>query len=212
MNKIITYHPHNLKGKSIPEFFNLELNKIYNNNEYDTITFIQTDLLFNLKDSNLFFNDYQTFMKEWDLPFVFFPYYVYFNKLLPKELGKPNPKFIFNIKNNKKIDVINQPAYGFLMLDINKMKSINFNFNIEFTEIYYLQDMVEKCYQNKLWISNCFFIDRHESWKDLKKLTIDGTLVNMKKYNEEKIKYNKLNLQYLSPQIFIETFKRKYNI
>ena len=146
------------------------------------------------------------------VPFVFFPYYVYFNKLLPKELGKPNPKFIFNIKNNKKIDVINQPAYGFLMLDINKMKSINFNFNIEFTEIYYLQDMVEKCYQNKLWISNCFFIDRHESWKDLKKLTIDGTLVNMKKYNEEKIKYNKLNLQYLSPQIFIETFKRKYNI
>ena len=208
MNKIITYQ----QNINIPEFFNLELNKAYKDNKQTKLTFIQTDLLSNLKNSKDFFDKYNSFMDEWDLPYAFFPYYVYFNKLLPNELGKPNPKYIFNIKNKKKVDVITQPAYGFLILNVKKMKSINFNFNIEYSEIYYLQDMVEKCYQNNLWISNCYFIDRHESWKDLKQLTIDGKLVNVKKYNEEKEKYNKLNIQYSSPQVFIETFKRKYNI
>lgn len=208
MNKIITYQ----QNINIPEFFNLELNKAYKDNKQTKLTFIQTDLLSNLKNSKDFFAKYNSFMDEWDLPYAFFPYYVYFNKLLPNELGKPNPKYIFNIKNKKKVDVITQPAYGFLMLNVKKMKSINFNFNIEYSEIYYLQDMVEKCYQNNLWISNCYFIDRHESWKDLKQLTIDGKLVNVKKYNEEKEKYNKLNIQYSSPQVFIEAFKRKYNI
>lgn len=208
MNKIITYQ----QNINIPEFFNLELNKAYKDNKQTKLTFIQTDLLSNLKNSKDFFDKYNSFMDEWDLPYAFFPYYVYFNKLLPNELGKPNPKYIFNIKNKKTVDVITQPAYGFLILNVKKMKSINFNFNIEYSEIYYLQDMVEKCYQNNLWISNCYFIDRHESWKDLKQLTIDGKLVNVKKYNEEKEKYNKLNIQYSSPQVFIESFKRKYNI
>lgn len=208
MNKIITYQ----QNINIPEFFNLELNKAYKDNKQTKLTFIQTDLLSNLKNSKDFFDKYNSFMDEWDLPYVFFPYYVYFNKLLPNELGKPNPKYIFNIKNKKKVDVITQPVYGFLILNVKKMKSINFNFNIEYSEIYYLQDMIEKCYQNNLWISNCYFIDRHESWKDLKQLTIDGKLVNVKKYNEEKEKYNKLNIQYSSPQVFIESFKRKYNI
>ena len=208
MNKIITYQ----QNINIPEFFNLELNKAYKDNKQTKLTFIQTDLLSNLKNSKDFFDKYNSFIDEWDLPYAFFPYYVYFNKLLPNELGKPNPKYIFNIKNKKKVDVITQPAYGFLILNVKKMKSINFNFNIEYSEIYYLQDMVEKCYQNNLWISNCYFIDRHESWKDLKQLTIDGKLVNVKKYNEEKEKYNKLNIQYSSPQVFIESFKRKYNI
>lgn len=208
MNKIITYQ----QNINIPEFFNLELNKAYKDNKQTKLTFIQTDLLSNLKNSKDFFDKYNSFMDEWDLPYAFFPYYVYFNKLLPNELGKPNPKYIFNIKNKKKVDVITQPAYGFLILNVKKMKSINFNFNIEYSEIYYLQDMVEKCYQNNLWISNCYFIDRHESWKDLKQLTIDGKLVNVKKYKEEKEKYNKLNIQYSSPQVFIESFKRKYNI
>lgn len=170
------------------------------------------DIFANLKNPEKFFKDYQDFMIKWNLPYTFFPYYIYFNKILPKELGKPNPRFLFNLKNNEKLHVVIQPAYGFLMLDIKKLKFINFNFNVEYSEIYYLQDMIEQCFKKNLWISNCYFIDRFESWKDLKKITTNGILINMKKYNEEKIKYNKLNIQYMQPQIFIEKFKGKYNL
>ena len=211
MNKVIVFNPSNIKKNgSIPAYFNKELSNAYTKDNLSYITFIFEDLSKNLIDQNKFISDYKEFMKKWDLPYCFFPYYVYFNKLLPELMNKPNPKFNINIKDDLPINVICSPAYGFLMLDIKKLKSINFKFNEEYTELYYLQDLIQKCFENKFWISNCCFIDRFESWKDLKEQIITGLLMNNEKFNEEKTKYDKQGFTYQSLQEFLQLLKGKY--
>lgn len=214
MNKIVTYNPTQIieKGLSIPAYFNQELQIAYKNEKLTSIIFIQQDLQDNLKDFNKFVNDYKQFMIEYNIPYVFFPYYIYFNKILPELIGKPNPKLDITIKKLKHINVVCAPAYGFLMLDLNKLKSINFKFDETLTELFWLQDLVEKCYQNKLWISNCCFIDRYQSWLDLKELTIKGYYINSEKYKIEKQKYDEKKIQYHGVQDFLNAFKQKYNL
>lgn len=213
MNKVITYYPTELNGKSVPQFFNEELEKAYANEKLSTITFIQTDLQSQLKDFNQFVSSYKEFLFEWNLPYVFFPYYVYFNKTLPQYLAKPMPKLEIFIKNkNAKINMVIAPAYGFLMLDLKKLKSINFKFNEEFTELYYLQDLSQKCFDNKLWVSNCCYIDRYESFKDLKELTLNGYMTNSEKYNKEREIYEKYGYSYHDIQTFLNIFKETYKL
>lgn len=213
MNKIIKFDPNTLNNISIPEYFNKELDIAYTNEKIKFVTFIFDDLYDNLKDANKFINDYKEFLKEWNLPYTFFPYYVYFNKNLPNELGIPNPKLEITIKKlNKKINLIIAPAYGFLMLDIEKMKSINFKFNTNYTELYYLQDLIQQCYENKLWISNCCYIDRYNSYQDLKEVHIKGYYINNEKYNKEKSEYEKQKIQYSDINTFVKTLKETYNL
>lgn len=210
MNKIVKYEKDLGNNENFPVFLNKELTAAYNNDQVDTLTFISDDLYDNCIDPNKFINDYNDFMTIWDLPYVFFPYYIYFNKQLPDMLGKPNPRLLLNIKKTKQINVVCMPAYGFLMLDVKKLKSIDFKFNASYTELFWLQDMIEKCFQNKLWISNCCFIDRVDSWKDLKEQTIKGHYTNTEKFNKEKAEYEKLGIKYHNIQEFINIFKGKY--
>ena len=98
MNKIVVYDKPSLT-MGIAEYFNKEL-EIANKNEKIThLTFIQSDLKEQLINDTKFINDYKDFMTEYELPYIFFPYYVYFNKLLPNEMGKPNPRLEIKIKN-----------------------------------------------------------------------------------------------------------------
>ncbi len=212
MNKIITYDPEKLNGLTTPELFNKELKIASENDKITHITFIQTDIFNNCKNPEKFINDYKDFMTEWDLPYIFFPYYVYFNKLLPAELGKPNPKLELNIKKIKKINVVCVPAYGFLILNLEKIRSINFTFNTEYSELYYIQDLIQKCFEHNLWISNCCFLDRFESWNDLKEITTNGHYVDQEKFNKEKSVYDAKQIQYHGVQEFLNLFKGKYNL
>jgi hypothetical protein len=212
MNKIIVYNPKNIKEETIPAYLNTELKKAYANTKLSYITFIFEDLSKTLKDQNLFATKYKDFMKEWNLPYVFFPYYVYFNKMLPNTLQRPNPKLKVNIKGKSPINVITAPAYGFLMLDVKRLKSINFEFNENYTELYYIQDLIQKCYENKFWISNCCFIDRFNSYEDLKELTLEGLTINSEKFNKEKAEYDKQGFKYQSVQEFLNDLKGTYNL
>ena len=212
MNKIIVYNPKNIKEELIPSYLNTELKKAYANTKLSYITFIFEDLSKMLKDQNSFVTKYKDFMKEWNLPYVFFPYYVYFNKILPNTLQRPNPKLKVNIKDRSPINVITAPAYGFLMLDVKRLKSINFEFNENYTELYYIQDLIQKCYENKFWISNCCFIDRFNSYEDLKELTLDGLTINAEKFNKEKTEYDKQGFKYQSVQEFLNELKGTYNL
>lgn len=211
MNKIVKFDPKKIDGKSIPEYYNQELELAYKNEKIKYITFIFNDLYDNLKDANQFINDYKVFLNDWNLPYIFFPYYAYFNKNLPNELGLPNPKLEILIKKtNTKINCVIAPTYGFLMLDITKLKTINFKFDVKYTELYYLQDLIQKCFDNKLWISNCCYIDRYNSFEDLKEINIKGYYIDSAKYNAEKAEYEKQKIQYSDINSFIKTLKEIY--
>lgn len=214
MNKIITYIPQEIiKTQNIPHYFNKELEKIYTNEKIDNIVFVQKDIQDNIIDFNKFVNSYTQLMTEYDLPYSFFPYYIYFNRLLPNILNIPNPKLNITIKKVKNVQVVCVPAYGFLILNVKKLKSINFKFNEELSELYWLQDMIQKCYEQKLWLSNCCFLDVPESWKMLKDYhNINGFYINGEKYKNEKANYEKQQIKYHNIQEFLNIFKGKFNI
>lgn len=176
MNKIIKYSKDLGNTDNVPAFYNKELLSAYNDEKIDYLTFVQDDIYDNCKDPNQFINDYKEFLVKWNLPYIFFPYYIYFNKLLPEEAALPNPRLCLNIKNTEKINVVCMITYGFLLVDIKKLKSIDFKFNEQYTELFWVQDLAEQCFKNNLWISNCCFLDRLNSWKDLKEINLTRTL------------------------------------
>lgn len=211
MNKIIIYEPSKL-NKSIPAYFNEILNTTYSNEKVSYLTFVIKDLSEQCKDFNKFTLDYKLFLEKWNLPYVFFPYYVYFNKLIPHFVGLPNPKLAIKLNDNTSINMIMSPAYGFLMLDIKKLKAIDFKFNEEYTELFYIQDLVQKCFEAQYWCSNCCFIDRFNSWEDLKEVTLNGYTIESTKFNNEKESYERLGISYHSPNEFIKIFKEQYKL
>ena len=211
MNKIIIYEPSKL-NKSIPAYFNEVLNNTYSNEKVSYLTFVIKDLSEQCKDFNKFTLDYKLFLEKWNLPYVFFPYYAYFNKLIPHFVGLPNPKLAIKLNDNTKINMIMSPAYGFLMLDIKKLKAINFKFNGEYTELFYIQDLIQKCYEAQYWCSNCCFIDRFNSWEDLKEVTLNGYGIESAKFNNEKERYESLGITYHSPNEFVKIFKEQYKL
>lgn len=214
MNKIITYIPQEIiKTQSIPQYFNQELEKVYKDDTVDNIIFIQKDLQDNIIDINKFIESYNQLMIDYDLPYCFYPYYLYFNKLLPNILNKPNPKINLTIKKVKNIQVVNIPAYGFLMLNVKKFKDIKFNFDQTLPELYWLQDMIQKCYEFNLWISNCCFLDVPNSWEMTKDFyNINGYHVNGDKYKKEKETYENKQIKYHTIQEFLDIFKKRCNI
>jgi hypothetical protein len=211
MNKIVIYDPHKL-NKTIPQYFNEILTSSYSNEKITYLTFVMQDLSEQCKDFNKFTYEYKLFLEKWNLPYVFFPYYAYFNKLIPRFLGLPNPKLAIKINENETINMIMSPAYGFLMLDIKKLKAINFKFNEDYTELFYIQDLIQKCFEAQLWCSNCCFIDRFNSWEDLNNVTLNGYMINSNKFNIEKQKYDELNITYHSPNEFVKIFKEQYKL
>jgi hypothetical protein len=209
MNKIIIYNK--ATTENVPAYFNSILEKIYNDDSISYVTFIQSDLHEQCKDPNQFINSYKEFITEWNLPFAFYPYYIYFNKTLPNICPNPNPKLKLVVKETgKQLNLVVSPAYGFLILDVKSLKSINFKFNEQLKELYYLQDLAQKCFDNKLTITNCCFFDRLNSWEDLKVMTTEGCYINSEDYKKEKELYEQTKFTYQSIQEVIDLFKGKY--
>lgn len=211
MKQVILYDP--FSCSNVPELFNTHLLKSYNNCDKEQefyLILIHNDVIQNLKNSEQFFNDYISFMKKWDMPYIFFPYYAYFNKALPDMVGKPNPRVELKFKGET-INIVNQICHGCLILNIKKLKTINFQFNTNYPILYYLQDLAEQCYQKQLWISNCWFLDRFKSWEDLIEITCNGLQIDNKKFQEQKTKYAANKVEYHPVQTFIDKFKEKFN-
>lgn len=206
--------------KNFIQTYNNQLKNAYKNvtdDENSYLVLINEDLKANLKDPNKFIDDYIDLAEEFNLPYTFFPYYGMFNKALIKcSEGIPHPIFDATIekKDNKMINITHQIAPGCLVLNVNKLKSIDFKFDTNFPTMFYLQDFVEKCYRAKLWISNCWYIDRFESWKDLKVINTESKFtVNVKNFQEEQKKYFEQfkDCKYKEAQQFIDDIKKWLN-
>lgn len=194
---------------NVPNYINNIMDKESNNGVHKFAFFIQNDIFANLVDKYKIFDDYVEFMKKWDIPFVMYPYYIHMNSVLPSTNNIPNPNLRLTI-NSTITDVLNFPAYGFLGINIEKANKINFRFDNNYPVMFYLQDMMQKFYENNLTLSNCCYLDIPESWKYFKTHKTDGYHADINKFNEEKKKYHSTEYKYLAMNDFIEKFKEKY--
>ena len=194
---------------NVPEYINKIMERELEKQNHKYLFFLQNDIFSNLKDKELIFEKYVEFMKKYDLPFVIYPYYIHINSVLPNQLCLPNPNLSIKI-NNDIIDILHSPAYGFLGIDLEKFNSINFRFKTDFPIMFYLQNMFEEFYQKGLTLSNCCYLDFHNSHTYFTTHTPTGFHQDMNKFNEEKTKYYEKEFHYRNMTEFIEAFKEKY--
>lgn len=203
--------------KSFIQTYNNQLKNAYKNvtdDENSYLVLLYEDLAKNLKDKDKFVDDYIAFAEEFNLPYVFYPYYGTFNKALLKcSEGVYHPAFEVTLqsRNNEVVNIIHQISPGCLVLNVNKLKSIDFKFDQNYPTIFYLQDLVEKCYRAKLWCSNCWYLDRLNSYKDLENDTLSTVfLINNKNFSDEQKKYFETNkdCKFKDAQQFIDDFKK----
>ena len=205
--------------KNFIQTYNNQLKNAYKDIKDDDVenhylVLLYEDLAANLIDRDKFIEDYINLAEEFNLPYTFFPYYGLFNKVLIKcSNGLPHPVFEITLtnKNNKVIDISHQIAPGCIVLNVNMLKKIDFKFDQNYPTVFYLQDLVEKCYREKLWISNCWYIDRHESWKDLKNISNSCKFgINNKNFAAEQKKYFEFNKEckFKEANGFIEDMKK----
>lgn len=205
--------------KNFIQTYNNQLKNAYKNiSDEDTensyLVLLYEDLAANLKDKDKFIDDYIAFAEEFNLPYTFFPYYSSFNKALIKcSNGIPHPIFDTTIesKDNMRVHIIHQIAPGCLILNVNKLKSIDFKFDQNYPTMFFLQDFAEKCYRAKLWISNCWYLDRFESWKDLKTINYECKFnINIKNFQGEQKKYFETfkDCKFKDAQAFIDDIKK----
>lgn len=181
---IIKYSPTEVKNTA--KFLNEMLEK-YGNEKY--IMFIFNDIYENIIDVNEFYNKYILLMKKFNLPFSFYPYYIHFNKVLPRTLSMGVSKMKVKINKEPECDIVGQTAYGMFLIDVEKLKSINFKFNEVFTSSFYVQEYIEVCYKNKFYYSTHSFLDVYDSFKMLKSSFKDGYFIDAKNFAEEKTKF-----------------------
>lgn len=212
----------NTQIKNFIQTYNNQLKNAYKDikediNETSYLVLLYEDLAANLKDKNKFIDDYIAFAEEFQLPFTFYPYYNSFNKAMIKcSNGIPHPIFetILQKKNNMVVNFVHQISPGCIILNLNKLKTIDFKFDQNYPSIFYLQDLAEKCYRAKLWISNCWYLDRFESWKDVKNESFECKFnINVKNFQDEQKKYFEVNkdCKFKDAQPFIEDVKKWLN-
>lgn len=181
---IIKYDP--VKVGNIAKFFNEQIEN-YKDEKY--IMFIFDDIFKALKDQNEFFAAYKNLLERFDLPYAFYPYYIHFNKVLKRYISYPNPRMRIKIADKPSFDVINQTAYGMLILNMEKLKSINFKFNELYEQCFYVQQLIEECFKNNLYFSSSWYIDVYESYKMVNDSFKDGYKIDVKQFTEEKTKF-----------------------
>lgn len=205
--KLISYKAGSI---NVPKRINEELDKEYVEQTCEYLIFSQIDVLENAKDKNQLCDEYVKFMDNWKIPFVTYYYYGRFNCIMPDTINRPNPKLIINTKKGR-CAVISQPAYGFLVLNISMLKSKNIKMDDTYPEIFYLQDLAEKCMKEGLWVSNNTFIEMDKSWELFKTHKNDGYAIDIAKFTSEKNRYNQIPRDYKPLQFFIEAFKKFVN-
>lgn len=181
---IIKYDPKKIINMSKFLNDNIELHK---NEKY--IMFIFNDIYENIINLNEFYTKYVKLMKRFDLPYAFYPYYLHFNKMLWRSLSIASPKMKIKIDKKPACNVINQAAYGMLIVDIEKIKSINFKFNESLKLCFYIQDLAEACFKHNLYFSSSSFLDVYNSQEMVKSSFKDGYFIDAKEFAEEKSKF-----------------------
>jgi len=206
---VVTYNPE--KTDNVPAMMNKHLAE---NKDEKYILFIFEEIYKHVKDKTEFVRKYENLMKDVDLPYAFFPYYLHFNKILPDSAAKPSPRAHVTVTDkNLKFDIVAQPAFGMLLVDVQKLNSINFKFNEEYKFIFYLQDLIKKCHENKIGYSSSYFLDVTNSYELFDDSFNSGFFAYpFKDFVEEKKKYIEKEKQPEFEQInsFIELLKTKF--
>lgn len=182
--KLVSYDPKEVVN--IPEFLN-EYLVTFEDEKY--IMFIFNDILEKVKDKQALCGAYETLLKRLDLPYAFFPYYLHYNKVFPDLISKPSPRISLTLHDGFKFDVVGSPAYGMLIVDVEKLKSINFNFNEEYTTSFYIQDLINACHKANLYFSSMYFIDVHNSHELFDSDFKEGHVYDQKEFAEEKSRF-----------------------
>ena len=131
---IIKYDPEKIENTA--KFFNEQI-ELYPNEKY--IMFIFDDIYNSLKNADDFFQKYKELLERFDLPYAFYPYYIHFNKVLKRYISYPNPRMRVKISGSPAFDVVNQTSYGMVILNMEKIKLINFKFNELYEKCFYIQ-------------------------------------------------------------------------
>lgn len=158
---IIEYNPHE---QSLPVLINSFLEK-------DILSkytcFIFSDIKKAAKNLELTLSKYEKMMEILQIPYAFFPYYIHFNKVLPSTLKIPNPRISYTIiKSNLIVDAVDSVSYGMLILNLEKFKEVNYKFREDLPHLFYLQDMIDKSNELKIYPSNSLMIDIHKSYEE----------------------------------------------
>jgi hypothetical protein len=180
--KIVSYDPRNIENVSI--FFNEKINEYKNESEYSGfIMFIFDEILAEAKDKNLLCESYEKLLKDFNLPYAFFPYFLHFNKALPNLISFPNPKLKINTKNGS-FNVVIQPCFGMLVLNLNLIK--HFKFDEQFGTSFYVQDLIHYCKEKDLYFSKSFFMDVCDSYKLFISSFKEGFVPKVELFKKEK--------------------------
>lgn len=182
--KLVSYNPNEVKN--IPEFFN-EYLTTFKDEKY--VMFIFNDVLEKVKDKQVLCGAYETLLKRLDLPYAFFPYYLHYNKIFPDSIAKPSPRISLTLNDGFKFDVVGSPAYGMLLVDVEKLNSINFSFNEEYRISFYIQDLINACHNANLYFSSMYFIDVHNSYELFNSDFREGHMYDQKEFIEEKSRF-----------------------
>jgi hypothetical protein len=204
--KIISFDPKTIENKA--KFFNEKIAEI---TDEKYVMFVFDDIYAGMKNEDEVKAAYENLMKEFDLPYAFFSYYIHFNRIFQDSIRKPSPRIKINFHNKIALDVVQEPAYGLLVIDLEKIKAIDFKFNERYGKVFYLQDLIITCFNKNLYISNSYFCDVGDSYELFNADFKEGYAVDPKIFNDEKqLFYNENRVEFEQINAFLDNFKKKY--
>lgn len=202
---IIKYDPNSIEN--IPIFLNSQIEK-HKDQKY--LMFIFDDIAKELKNQQDFFNRYVNLMKKFQLPFAFYPYYIHFNKVFPTSFSVPSAKMRFVINGQEECDVVNQTTYGMMILDVEKITSMNFKFSDKFAKCFYIQELIEECFKNQSYFSSSWFLDVPKSYELVNSTFKSGFVIDNEIFQKEKEEFlKKYNLSSEPANDFIKKLSDK---
>lgn len=201
--KVISFDPNTCDN--IPNFFNSIIDENLNKEEY--IMFVFNDIKNNIINFDEFVNTYELFLNKYKLPYIFYPYYIHFNRIFPNSIAFPNPRaHILQQSDKSELDIIGNPAYGLLILNLKKINSINFRFNPKYAKAFYIYDLIRAMHKHNLWISSRYFIDVKNSFNLIK--NDGGFEIPSQVFGDEKNEFIKENnIEQESINDFIKNLK-----
>lgn len=205
--KVISYDPKEITN--ISSFMNRYIDE-YRGEKF--LMFVFDDVIGKAKDKAELVRRYEELMLKLDLPYAFFPYYAHFNKIFPGLISKPSPRIVVRMKDGFTFDVVQDPCFGLLVVDVEKLNRIGFRFNEEYKLSFYIQDLISRCFSEKLYMSATYFIDAHSSYELFSDDFRDGYVFDVKAFLEEKRKFFEANGGTAVEQIndFVAGLKERY--
>ena len=186
--KIVSYNPNEVPN--IPAMMNQQIA----DSEDNFIMFVFDNVVDQMIDKQACCNAYKNFMLRFNLPFMIFPYYMHFNKILPDSIAKPNPRATIKLKKTGEVfDVVGMVAYGMLIVNKSRLADIGFKFDERYAKAFYVQDLMNRCFEKKIWMSNQYYIDIHNSWTMFKSNIREGYAVPSKVFLAEREEFAKNN-------------------